>query len=206
MSGHVSGVRTRMVEKQPGLVFTHCVAHRLELAVVDAIKSEEYLQEFSDLINGIFQFYYYSAVRRREFKELAEVLEEEIKQFGCLKSVRWLASRFRALSVIEKNYKVLIYDLESKSYEKTETGTKALGYLKKLKDPKFLFYLHFFMDFVIILRQLSLEFQRDELLIVDIEPKIQSAKVKLDMLTVQPGKHYKHLMDELSVDINGDIL
>ena len=83
---------------------------------------------------------------------------------------------------------------------------KALGYLKKLKDPKFLFYLHFFMDFVIILRQLSLEFQRDELLIIDIESKIQSANVKLDMLSVHPGKHYKRLTDELSVDINGDIV
>ncbi|CAB3986303.1 Hypothetical predicted protein [Paramuricea clavata] len=76
MSGHVSGVRARMAEKQPGLVFTHCVAHRLELAVLDAIKSEEYLQKFSDLINDIFQFYYQSPVRRRQFKDLAEVLEE----------------------------------------------------------------------------------------------------------------------------------
>ena len=46
---------------------THFVAHRLELAELDAIKfDDDYLELFDSTINGIFKFYHYSTVRRKE--------------------------------------------------------------------------------------------------------------------------------------------
>ena len=41
MSGHVSGVQQRMMENVPGLLYTHCVAHVLELAMLDSMKFED---------------------------------------------------------------------------------------------------------------------------------------------------------------------
>ena len=38
MSGKDNGVHRKMREKQKGLVYTHCVAHQIELAVLDSIK------------------------------------------------------------------------------------------------------------------------------------------------------------------------
>ena len=76
-------------------------------------------------------------MRRREFSELAEVLDEAVKEFGCLKDVRWLALRMRAGTALRFNYKVLVKDLESKSYECNEDGNKAAGYLVQLKYPRF---------------------------------------------------------------------
>ena len=46
MSGCQGGVHTKMQEKQPALPFTHCIAHKLELAVPDSVKSDTNLEKF----------------------------------------------------------------------------------------------------------------------------------------------------------------
>ena len=38
----------------------HCIAHRIELAVLDAVKTSSYQKRFKDTINYIFEFYFYS--------------------------------------------------------------------------------------------------------------------------------------------------
>ena len=152
MSGSKTGVQTRLREKQPGIVYTHCVAHRLELATLDSLKFDSYLEKFDETINNIFKFYFYSPTRRKELRDLSVIFNEEFKQLGLMKNIRWLASRTRALKYFSNNYKILIYDLETKSYGQSDTAKKARGYADFLKQPKFLFYLHFFQDLVEVLR------------------------------------------------------
>ena len=79
MSGNNSGVQMKMKAKQ-GLFYTHCVVHCIELAVLDSIKGDPYLQEFDNGINKIFQFYFYSPTRRRELPDLAKILLGKFKQ------------------------------------------------------------------------------------------------------------------------------
>ena len=169
MSGHHSGVQKRFKDIVLGLIYTHCVAHRLELAMLAALKLKDtYIQTFDENINSLFKFYYYSPVRRKELKEMAKEIEVEFKQLGLLKNIRWLASRALTLKFLEQNYKAILHDLESKSYGKDETAKKAKGVLNFLKKPAFLFYLHFFQDFVESLKELSLIFQTKKLLACEI--------------------------------------
>ena len=76
------------------------------------------------------------------------MFEEDFKKFGLLKNIRWIASRSRALNLVESNYLILICDLEQKSCNQSETGKKAHGFVTFMKQPKFLFYLHFLQDLV----------------------------------------------------------
>lgn len=39
MSGNMNGVQAKIKEKHPAAVYTHCMAHRLNLVVVDTCKS-----------------------------------------------------------------------------------------------------------------------------------------------------------------------
>ena len=195
MSGHISGVQARIKEKVPGLLYTHCVAHILELAILDSIKFDDsYLEKFNDNINGIFKFYYLSAVRRQELKHISEMFEEEFKKLGLLKNIRWIASRARALNLIEANYKIIVYDLEQKSYVRSETGKKALGYVKFMKQPKFIFYLHFLQDLVETLKPISLKFQRDDLLACEIPRIISGASSCIESLSITDGANLSRLM------------
>ena len=57
MSGHLTGVQARLKEMKEGLIYTYCVAHALELAVLDAIKFDcTYLETFNDNLNGSLNF------------------------------------------------------------------------------------------------------------------------------------------------------
>ena len=207
MSGHVKGVQKRLKDLQFGLVYTHCVAHRLELAVLDSIKFDDtYLASFDLNINNIFKFYYYSAVRRKELKAIGDLLQDEFKSLGLLKNIRWVASRSRALNLLETNYKALVYDLESKSYGTDETAKKALGYVEFIKKPQFLFYLHFFQDLVVHLKKLSLIFQNDKLLICEVPRQVSEQSVQLDALSITNGESLNRLIAGLSmIDQNENI-
>ena len=201
MSGYKSGVQKRFKDKIPGLVYTHCVAHRTELAILDSIKSDdEYLEKFDDNLNKIFKFYYVSPVRRKELKKIGDMFGSEFRQLGLLKKIRWIASRARALNIIETNYEVLIFDLESKSYGTSETAKKALGYLQFIKEPKFLFYLNFLQDLVNVIKFVSFKFQEDQLLSCEVPRVISDVKQQLDSLLVTTLKSLERLMSNLKPD------
>ena len=72
------------------------------------------------------------------------LFDGQFTQFGLLKNVRWIASRAKALNLLETNYKVIVLNLENKLYRSSDRAKKALGYVEFLKTPNFLVCLHFF--------------------------------------------------------------
>ena len=81
-----------MKEMVPGLLYTHCVAHVPQMAMMDSMKFDDsYLEKSNNNLNGIFKFYYQSTVRQQELKQIAEILEEDFKKFGLLKNVCWIS-------------------------------------------------------------------------------------------------------------------
>ena len=201
------GVQVRIKQKQIAVIYTQCIAHRLELAIFDFIKRDNYLKEFDEGINNIFQFYFYSPARRRELHGLAKVMKDEFKQLRRLKNIRWIASRHRALKLLENDYKVLFYDLKSKSYGNGETSKKVKGYLRFLKNPHFLFNLHFFEDIVEQFKPLSLIFQSDSLLVCQVPRKLDECCCSLiDALAIAQGDVINRLMNNLTVNVNKEIV
>ena len=131
--------------------------------------------------------------------ELAKVLKNEFKQLGKLKNLCWITSRYRALKLFENYYKVFVYDLKSKSYGNGETSKKAKGYLKFLKNPHFLFYLHFFVDIVEILKPSSVIFQSDSLLVCQVPRKLDECCSRIDGLAVAQGDTMNRLTNSFNV-------
>ena len=68
MSGKRDGVQEQIRRQQPGCVYCWRIAHRLELAVLDAVKHDDYLSEFENIINDTFLIYYLSPKLRQKFK------------------------------------------------------------------------------------------------------------------------------------------
>lgn len=133
------GVQVTIKKKQPGATYIWCVAHRLELAVLDAIKNDNYLTESELMINTFFFMYHQSPKLCKEFHDLAGILDEKVKRFAGLKKVGWLVSKDRALKVTTTNHKTLCTHLENISnYEKTNDLAKAEGLVKKIKSLKVL--------------------------------------------------------------------
>ena len=73
VSGKKDGVQAKTCRQQPGCMYLWCIAHRLEVGVLDAVKHEILLTIFSWCI------YYLSPNLWQEFKVLGEQLDEITK-------------------------------------------------------------------------------------------------------------------------------
>ena len=125
--------------------------------------------------------YYLSPKLRQDFKVLGEQLDKITKEFEGLKRVRWLASRFRAISISANNYKVLCFHLQNVSnYGNTANAAKAEGLVRKIQTQKFVAYLHFFVDLLLTLRKMSLVFQTDNLCVCSVPRYIEENIASLE--------------------------
>ena len=191
MMGNRSGVATRIIDDFPWVTAIHCVAHKLELGVLDAVKTFDYLKKFEDCVKKIFLFYYYSPKRRRELKEIAEVLQEDLLQYGAVKSVRWVSSKSRALRAISRNLEATAAHTEhaaSNARNADEMG-KARDIHKTITTLRFVKFLHLLQDVLKVVVDVSLQFQSNKLLIIDIPRQVEKLTMQLKSLKLTPGKN-----------------
>lgn len=102
MMGVRTGVRALLQRDFPAIIVIHCVAHKLELSVLDAAKSMPYLQKFEATMKSIFNFYHFPPKRRRELAEMADLVSTMLTNYSSVKAVRWVASKSRALVAVKK--------------------------------------------------------------------------------------------------------
>ena len=84
MMGSKSGLATRIQQSFPWVIPIYCVAHKLELGILDGVKVVKYLSEFKAIVKTIYLFYNCSPKRRRELTKIATVLEEDLLQYGAV--------------------------------------------------------------------------------------------------------------------------
>ena len=146
----------------------------------------------------------------REIKSIADLENEVIRHFGGMKKIRWVASRLRALEALAFNYKHLVNHFEHLAIQ-SSTGSgslnfsKAAGYLNTVKNIKFLEYLYFSLDFVKVLKSLSLIFQSETTLVCSISFLIEKNVILLKNLKTFPGENYRRFTKELTTNKNGKI-
>ena len=63
MMGSQSGVATRIQQSFSWVIPIHCVAHKLELGILDGVKAVKYLSEFEAIVKTIYLLYHYSPKR-----------------------------------------------------------------------------------------------------------------------------------------------
>ena len=66
MQGLKSGTMKYLLDCAPWIFPMHCVAHKLELAALDAVKASSYLKKFEETVKGIFLFFITTAPRDDE--------------------------------------------------------------------------------------------------------------------------------------------
>ncbi|XP_071961197.1 zinc finger protein 862-like [Antedon mediterranea] len=88
MMGNRTGVATRIRETMPAVIPFHCVAHNLELAVLDTVKHNPAIKSFEQIIKWLYTFYSkFNAKNRRDVKAIAAVLDTEFVHLPQIKDV-----------------------------------------------------------------------------------------------------------------------
>ena len=76
--GRKNGLVALLKNPCPWLIAVHCFNHRLELAAKDAFK-KTYFENISEMLMAMYYLYHNSPKRLRQFKELAHIMDEQVK-------------------------------------------------------------------------------------------------------------------------------
>lgn len=196
--GRLNGVVAKLRVEIPWLLGVHCIAHRLELSVLDALKDEEQLNNVQETLQGLYKHYHYSPKALRELKELAQVLDEKINTPVNLRGTRWLPHISRALTVMMKSFSVIYAHLENTISENTssvEMRGRARKTLNVLSNFRNLLFIHLMLDVLAVLKALSLLFQRDNIVISAAKDGLYSTELQLRAMIARPGKNLLHFLD-----------
>ena len=109
MSGRFKGVKTRILEKQPLALYTHCVAHNLNLVIVESCQLPE-IRNMIGTVKQVIIFFRESAQRNSVFKSFLEETAA-FKRLHALCETRW-TDRSDALKVFIELLKTIFDALE----------------------------------------------------------------------------------------------
>jgi hypothetical protein len=84
----------------------------LELGVLDAAKTESYLEQFESTIKRIYRFYSPSPKRRAHLCSISEVLDKDLIMYSDIKSIRWVSSKRCAVNAVVQDYEASVMHLE----------------------------------------------------------------------------------------------
>jgi hypothetical protein len=163
MTGTSSGVATQFIERYGENVEAfHYLAHRLELAVNDALKSVTATNHFQSFLKSLYALYSQSPKNQRELGEVAADTETQLLRITAIFDVRWVASSFTTVRAVWRNFPALHNHFRNASLYSTRTSTeraKFAGLLKKLTTVSFLNDLAIMKDVLRELSSLSLKLQ-----------------------------------------------
>ena len=183
LTGKNSGLVVRLKEKFPNVQSVHCLAHRLELAVKDALKEVAGTNQFETFISKLYSLYNQSTRNARLLREAAAELDMEIQKIGQIFTIRWVASSFRTVKAVWKDFPALALHFKTSSEDTSRTDVerqKYKGLLKRLINSGFVEDLAVMKDILRELQSLSLKLQQRELSLVDSSLAIQQT---IDVLT-----------------------
>ena len=127
--------------KRTDLLTFHCMNHKLELAVHDAVLITTKVSRLRMFIDFLFSYYSRSPDHCRMVYSVSETLGTEIRKIGKIVDVRWLSSSYRSIDAVYDSYPVLIDQLTLDSTNPKTTSrnkAKACGMMKRMISFGFL--------------------------------------------------------------------
>uniref|UniRef100_A0A3B4WK65 DUF4371 domain-containing protein n=1 Tax=Seriola lalandi dorsalis TaxID=1841481 RepID=A0A3B4WK65_SERLL len=118
MLGKNTGIANRLTARYPNLFTWHCMNHRLELAVSDAVDEVQAVNCFKVFMEKIHNLYSQSSKNARELQEAAQEVGSQVLSIGRVLSTRWAASSFPLNKHFEnrQTYRGLAHRLQNQEF------------------------------------------------------------------------------------------
>jgi len=168
MTGCKSGVVTRLKSDTPGVLATHCVAHRLALSCRDGADDIPYLVKVQEILNSIFKYFSKSPKNAAMLEEMQKLTPGQSGKFKAVFHTRWLTFHGSVDALISNYSSLVSVFLEEKS-------DKSLSLYKPITCYKFLHVTHFLADVLLPLATLSKSFQTQDLDYTEVSALLHSA-------------------------------
>ncbi|XP_028410502.1 E3 SUMO-protein ligase KIAA1586-like [Dendronephthya gigantea] len=187
LTGKKSGVMELLMNDFPNLITWHCLNHRLELAVEDAISELTGINHFKIFVERLYSIYSQSPKNVRELREVAKSLDVQLLKIGKVLSTRWVASSHRTVLAVWNNYEALCKHFKDKAAEKGKNSTMYEGLNKRIQSEEFLLDLALMCDVLFELSELSEAMQHRSMNIVKADRCIKRSMRSIETLKRKTG-------------------
>lgn len=141
MSGHLTGLQTKVLEEYPNAIFTHCYAHVLNLVLQHSLNSVQECRIFFQTLNGLAAFFSKSTKRTHLLKDYLD------KKLPSVAPTRWNFTS-RLVHTVHEN-RVQLYAFFSHCIEDSgnwdhDSSVKFQGFLVFLEKFENVFLLRLF--------------------------------------------------------------
>lgn len=191
--GAHNGVRRLMQDKFPGVIFWHCANHRLELSVSDTVNKVAGVNRFKNFMDKLYVTYHASPKNARELQQCAATVEVQFFKIGRILSTRWVASSFRTVSAVWKDYEALVRHFQEAKEDKRRSKTDRClyeGLLRKITSFEFVLDLGLMCDALQELSELSLDLQERNIDLYKADRKIKNTIQLFQERIENPGPYY----------------
>ncbi|KAJ8036177.1 Zinc finger MYM-type protein 1 [Holothuria leucospilota] len=104
MNGKLSGVQERIRRKIPQTLYVHCFAHRLNLVIVETVKSVVPVVDFFAVLQSSYNFLSGSHIHKQWIKWQQKMYPKaRVVEFKGMSDTRW-ASQVRTVGAIRKRF------------------------------------------------------------------------------------------------------
>ena len=166
MIGQFSGVATLLKDKCPLLKIFHCMAHRLELAVKNAVDTVNVTSYFRPFVGELYKVYSMSPKNRNELQAVANDLSIELLKVQKVFDVRWAFSSYVSVRSVLRDYPALFQHFseiaDGASTRSSKEKSKYRGLAKKLQSWFVVSEACILKDALRCLKQLSLYMQKQQ--------------------------------------------
>lgn len=210
--GKKAGLAALLRKELPYLVDFHCLPHRLELALLELQNSCKSVDDVYTVLHLIWKTYHYSPKSVRALKTIADELQINILKPTQVRGTRWLPHVSRALGVFvgtkspqpeSGQYSAVLMHMEDLSVNSkvADIQGRARHIVEKIKDVHFAAFCHFLADLFNILSRLSLQMQRNDIILPTVVSLLKETVVRIESLPSRPAPN-GHLVKFLEMTKN----
>lgn len=203
MLGQFQGVSKLLRDKIPHIKSFHCMAHRLELAVKDAVHSVNCISHFGIFIDAIYKMYSLSPKNQRELENIASKLCVELLKIKKVFDIRWVFSSYLAMKAVWQDFPALYDHFRQTSQDHSRNvkeRSKCEGLRKKIQSWFFVAEVAMLKDALYQLMQLSLYFQSDSVGVTSAQLHINALLQKLVALKDTNGTNLEEFFTAYDQD------
>ncbi|XP_015277122.1 PREDICTED: uncharacterized protein KIAA1586-like [Gekko japonicus] len=196
--GSHEGVAKLFKDRFPSIIVWPCASHRLELSVHDAVKEVCGVNRFKSFIDKLYVLYRSSPKNAGELKARAATLEVEISKIGRILSSRWVASRYRTVMAVWKDYEALVLHFEKGKTASGRDRKEKRAYeslLEKITSAEFVLDLGLLSDALQELSELRVDLQERTADLYTAQSKIESLVEICGKRGTAPGPYYTEALE-----------
>ena len=141
MSGQLSGLQKRVLDKYPKALFVHCHAHVLNLVLQQGLQSIRQCRIFFQTLSGLAAFFTKSSKRTHALKEFVN------RRLPTVAPTRWNFTSRLSNTVKENRPQLVLFFKSIREHSdnwENDDVVKARGFLNYLEESETVFLLHVF--------------------------------------------------------------